>query len=578
MSLLFPFKGGKRPNNDKIPLYLLKFLMKKSLLYTLGVASLFICNLSADSTPASLNNGLLGPWVEKDGIVVIQPEHSSDLDSNWTVRPSTFLEDPTMAGSSGSGWVEWNGPQLFRLTINDNQANGISTLRFEIKTEGDYTFRWRSKQYTSVPSGDAGNDTYVKFETGTPLPARGSQGGTYTLNRFTKVWVQSRNVWSWSTNFEPAHGDFVFTPKIHYTPGIHEIKIAGRSRGHAIDRIILFHSSVNAGTAQSAPESERLIIEPDPNIWSENFDEVTVESSSGNNQTLSGTEVQTANSLSSVVVEAPAEFTSASGNSILLSTGPNSFAALRSSMDPINLTPFNIQAGSTYKLSFDIYIPTTLSHPIGAVQFRWNSSTNTSDFPTLRSGETLTAGVHHIEYTGTFPVDNGSGDFFPSEVRPFIFFHQNGSPNAEHVYLDNLNFEIAPPSPLTGFERFVEEHQLTLGILGDDDGDGVINLHEYAFGGDPKDSSNLGTLPEYKITGPNDDQTFEFIYNRLTDPDSGLVYRVELCDDLVSWDESGYTATSSPGATGMEIITNSVPTTKPAQFFRLVITPQVNTP
>lgn len=185
-----------------------------------------------------------GAYIEEDGVVVIEPENV-ELHADWRKRPSDYLTDPTMAGSKGNGWIEWTGPEKFATTLDDAQVNGISTITFIIEKEGDYTFRWRSKQYNAGQAGDQGNDTYVKFETGTPVEMTGSKGAKYTLNKFTKAWVQSKQVWSWATNFEPHHGEFVYSPKVHYTAGTHQIKIGGRSKGHSIDRIVLFHDDVD---------------------------------------------------------------------------------------------------------------------------------------------------------------------------------------------------------------------------------------------------------------------------------------------------------------------------------------------
>ncbi|VGO22463.1 hypothetical protein SCARR_04546 [Pontiella sulfatireligans] len=198
-----------------------------------------------------------GTWIEKDGILAIEMEHG-ELHEDWTVQPSTYLVDPTMAGSMGDGWIEWAGAQIFNTTIADSQANGVSVYRFQINKAGDYTFRWRSKQYNAGQAGDQGNDTYVKFETGTPLAMTANNGSTQTMTKYTKVWVQSKLAWSWGTNFEPAHGVFVVNPKVHYEPGLHEIRIAGRSKGHTIDRFVLYHSTANGSTAQTSPESERV--------------------------------------------------------------------------------------------------------------------------------------------------------------------------------------------------------------------------------------------------------------------------------------------------------------------------------
>ncbi|MEO0796701.1 MAG: DUF5060 domain-containing protein [Verrucomicrobiota bacterium] len=197
--------------------------------------------------------GSTGAWLEQNGIVVIEPENG-DLLSDWVARPTTHPGDPSMAGSLGNGWLEWTGAQSFGNTLSESQVNGILTYNFVIETEGVYYFRWRSKQY-NVGTFDSGNDNFVNFATGTPV------SGFQDFGQFHKVWVQSKQDWSWRTTFEPHHGDHYADNLIrrYYTPGVHTIRIAARSPGHSIDRIVLFHESVdfNQSAFESAAESPR---------------------------------------------------------------------------------------------------------------------------------------------------------------------------------------------------------------------------------------------------------------------------------------------------------------------------------
>lgn len=96
-------------------------------------------------------------------------------------------------------------------------------------------------------------------------------------------------------------------------------------------------------------------------IWEEDFSGATVGGTSGNNQTLAGTVVQTANTLASTVVDASTDpaaaagFTTAAGNFIVLSTGANAFSALRPSTNPISFA--SVPDTTAYTISYDIYIP-----------------------------------------------------------------------------------------------------------------------------------------------------------------------------------------------------------------------------
>ncbi|MDF7826633.1 DUF5060 domain-containing protein [Pontiellaceae bacterium B12227] len=195
-----------------------------------------------------------GAWVAQNDIVVIEAEHG-DLVSSWIARPASYVSDPTMAGSLGDGWLEWTGAQYSGNTKTEAQVNGIITYKFKITTAGDYFFRWRTKQYDDVASGDAGNDTFVSLNSGTPV------SGYQDFGQFHKVWVQSQDAWSWRTTFEPVHGTHYSDNNVrrHYEPGIHTIKLAARSPGHSIDRMVIFKTShtFNQTTFENYPESPR---------------------------------------------------------------------------------------------------------------------------------------------------------------------------------------------------------------------------------------------------------------------------------------------------------------------------------
>lgn len=102
-------------------------------------------------------------------------------------------------------------------------------------------------------------------------------------------------------------------------------------------------------------------------IWQEDFSGATVGDTSGNNQTLAGTVIQTANTLSSLVVDASTDpaaaagFTTAAGNFIVLSTDTNLFSAIRPSSNPISFT--SVPDTTAYSISYDIFIPTAVPEP-----------------------------------------------------------------------------------------------------------------------------------------------------------------------------------------------------------------------
>lgn len=214
--------------------------------------------LLAGNLAAQTDSGLeYQVYVESNGVVVMEAENA-DLVDGWTVKTPASVSDRTMVGSKGEGWLEWRGAQYTGNTVSESAAVAVLSYRFRIDHPGVYSFRWRSKQYDDVATFDAGNDTFVRFASGS-VPA-----GTYDFSSFTKVWVQSRPSWSWRTSGEPVHGEHHHnTMKRYYAAGLHEIQLAARSPGHAIDRLVLHRSDVtfNESDFLQMAESESYLQE-----------------------------------------------------------------------------------------------------------------------------------------------------------------------------------------------------------------------------------------------------------------------------------------------------------------------------
>ena len=113
-----------------------------------------------------------------------------------------------------------------------------------------------------------------------------------------------------------------------------------------------------------------------------------------------------------------------------------------------------------------------------------------------------------------------------------------------------------------GYDAWVTSNNITGGPLGDDDGDGLDNLSEYAVSENP--------------TITHSGSTFDYVHKQRTD-DPSLTYTVETNTNLVfgSWTNIGYTilGTNVTGGT-YDDVTNSVPTDGPQSYIRLKITDQ----
>lgn len=94
------------------------------------------------------------------------------------------------------------------------------------------------------------------------------------------------------------------------------------------------------------------------------------------------------------------------------------------------------------------------------------------------------------------------------------------------------------------------------------DYDQLVNLAEYALGGNPNDTLDTGILPTRGFVEADGTKWFEYVYRRRTDAvDRGLIYVVELSTKLEpdGWSDTGYTTTDPvPDGDGFEAVTNRV--------------------
>jgi hypothetical protein len=112
------------------------------------------------------------------------------------------------------------------------------------------------------------------------------------------------------------------------------------------------------------------------------------------------------------------------------------------------------------------------------------------------------------------------------------------------------------------------------GYLDDPDGDGAVNLLEYAMGGDPTSATNQGYAATIQIR--NGDSGLEYVYPVRNDAAArGLDYRPESCGELLdgAWTNSAFPILGT-GTLDAEFntVTNQVPVDgKSREFVRLKI-------
>lgn len=110
----------------------------------------------------------------------------------------------------------------------------------------------------------------------------------------------------------------------------------------------------------------------------------------------------------------------------------------------------------------------------------------------------------------------------------------------------------------------------------DADGDGLVNLHEYALGGNPVTGVDVPSLsPSFEVMEVGASNVVEYIYRRRTDAEQrGLEYHLEVSTNLVtdSWHTNGpYVVGTVLLEPGFEAVTNHMNALSKEQFFQLRI-------
>ncbi len=184
---------------------------------------------------------------EKDGMVVFEFENDS-FEEPWNL-------DNGISDSSGSGYVYWDGDQYLGAP-----GNGTVTYNIEITNPGTYQFIWNS----AVAMGNSGtdhNDTWLRFpgaadyyaQKGTSIVFPKGSGKSPNpegagADGWFKVYRSGNNLgfkWQASTFDNNAHDIFVEFS----APGTYKMEISARSSGHAIDKVMLFKTSIPKNTA-----------------------------------------------------------------------------------------------------------------------------------------------------------------------------------------------------------------------------------------------------------------------------------------------------------------------------------------
>ena len=193
-------------------------------------------------------------FLEKEGFVLVEFE-----DAVFTTDWKQKIEQNN---GTTTTYMVWEGSQSL-----SNPGTGIATFKINIENPGSYQFIW----YSSVKTGTAGsdhNDTWLRFNDATDFYAQNNDGTSTVYPKDTgkspnpegatkdgwfKIYRSGNNLdfkWQSSTFDNNAHNIFVDFDE----SGTYTMEVSARSSGHAIDKFVLFNSSILKADAISSTD------------------------------------------------------------------------------------------------------------------------------------------------------------------------------------------------------------------------------------------------------------------------------------------------------------------------------------
>lgn len=156
-------------------------------------------------------------FLEVAGLVVVELDDLGDGVGDWQ-------KSIAFAGYTGTGYLEWTGPDLFNTP-------GVDTFGFSfvIETAGEYTLYIRNQHDDPDPTEN--NDAWVRLDS-EPWEKVFSNGlGAFPAN-------QPTNQWNWESRVGEPTGP---QPQQTYNlqPGTYTLQFSGRSNGFRMDRVHL---------------------------------------------------------------------------------------------------------------------------------------------------------------------------------------------------------------------------------------------------------------------------------------------------------------------------------------------------
>jgi hypothetical protein len=190
------------------------------------------------------------PFAESaPGVFVIEAE-SVAATTGWE-----FVETTPQPAGTGRGHLRWTVAGQGKKATDDS----ILSYPIRIATPGTYQLHLRSQMPDPKNRPETldpdGNDIWLRFVGGNDAPGQ----APIPDGKWTKVAILGHpDGWTWNTHADrgPPHPD---TPvvRVFSAPGDYRVEFAGRSQGHAIDRIVL--EKVDAPRPRLTPAEEATL-------------------------------------------------------------------------------------------------------------------------------------------------------------------------------------------------------------------------------------------------------------------------------------------------------------------------------
>ncbi len=185
--------------------------------------------------------------------------------------------------------------------------------------------------------------------------------------------------------------------------------------------------------------------------------------------------------------------------------------------------------------------------------FDWTPTSGTTGDIEVKVND-FTTDIHTLSATG-FTFDSADAQIGFGSVNDTILF-------------DNVT--VSGVTTHDGYEQWATTWNTDIGAATNDfDSDGMNNLYEYAFDGNPTNGLVPANLPVFSKSGSG----FLYVHPRRSN-DTNLIYTVLTTTDLTSgsWTNGGYTVTGTRVTGGtLDFVTNEVDTVDDEKFIRLRI-------